>query len=229
MKNFTFYCFTTILLFGCQSQPSATGNDSPPAIAEMTHEQLGQLLDSIFVEDQQYRGQLDSVAATYGQDSEEWQQLLGKMFTADESNAKIVAEILDTHGWLSTDEVGLTANRTLFLVIQHANHELQEKYLPMMRQAVEDGNADASRLALLEDRIALGNGQPQIYGSQIGTDQETGKAFVFPMINPDSVNIRRASVGLGSIEEYAAYFDIEWDLETYKKTLPARMKQLQER
>lgn len=219
-----FFC-----LLGCQSQPLDISGNEPPGIAEMTHEQLGQILDSIYVEDQQYRGQLDSVAETFGQGSEEWQQLLGKMFAADQSNAKIVTEILDTHGWLSAEEIGLTANRTLFLVIQHANHELQEKYLPMMRQAVKDGDADASRLALLEDRIALGNGQPQIYGSQIGTDSETGQAFVFPMIEPDSVNARRASVGLGSIEDYAAYFDIDWNLEAYKAELPKRLEQLKEK
>ena len=42
----------------------------------------------------------------------------------------------------------------------------------MMRKAVKEGLARATSLALLEDRVALGKGELQIYGSQIGTDQE---------------------------------------------------------
>lgn len=224
MQRFSLFTFPLLLLFGCQGQPPTPSKGT--AIAEMGHEQLRVLLDSIHVEDQQYRGQMDSISTNFGWESDKMQSLISKMRKADLSNTEIVTEILDTHGWLSAEEVGSTANSTLFLVIQHADHELQEKYLPMMRQAVEDGNADASRLALLEDRIALGNGQPQIYGSQIGTDNETGQAFVFPMINPDSIDVRRASVGLGTMKDYAAYFDIKWDLEAYKEKLPARMENL---
>lgn len=231
MKKASLFIILSALIFGCQSPNPTTEDKSTEStsIAEMDDASIGKMLDSILVEDQQYRGQIDSVDKEFGWESTEMQQLMGKMHTADLSNQKIVTEILDTHGWLGAEEVGSDANRTLFLVIQHADQETQEKYLPMMRQAVKDGKASASRLALLEDRIALGNGEPQIYGSQIGTNKESGEYYVLPMTDPDKVNERRASVGLGSIEEYVKYFNMEWDLEAYKKQLPELMKELEQR
>ncbi|MEZ5038583.1 MAG: DUF6624 domain-containing protein [Saprospiraceae bacterium] len=69
-------------------------------------------------------------------------------------------------GWLGADVIGNQGNSTLFLVIQHADIETQEKYLPMMRDAVSKGNARASSLALLEDRVALRKGEKQIFSTQ---------------------------------------------------------------
>jgi hypothetical protein len=90
----------------------------------------------------------------------------------------------------------------------------------MMREAVSKGNAKASSLALLEDRVALRKGQKQIYGSQIGRDQETGEYYVLPLIDPDNVDQRRAKVGLGTIQDYISNWGMTWDVEAYKKKLP---------
>lgn len=231
MKNLLLiYC----LFFGLAHAHSQTNTDTPnplttTAIAEMSQEQLRTLLDSIHVEDQQYRKQMGTIRKEYGSGSKEMQELIGKMRQADISNTKIVTKILDTHGWLSTEEVGRTANSALFLVIQHADLDIQEKYLPMMRQAVERGKARASSLALLEDRIALRNGQAQIYGSQIGSTRETGKNYVLPMIDPDRLDERRASVGLAPMQEYLFMFSMKWDLEAYKKQLPELLKTLKQK
>ena len=147
-----------------------------------------------------------------------------KINEVDASNLVIVEDILAKHGWLSAEQVGGRANSTLFLVIQHSNQDIQEKYLPMMRQAVKDGNANASSLALLEDRIGLGKGELQVYGSQVGTNPETQELYVLPLIDPDNVNQRRAEVGLGSIEDYISNWDLKWDAEEYKKNLPAYLE-----
>ena len=40
------------------------------------------------------------------------------------------------------------------------------------------------------------------------------------MIDPDNVDKRRAEVGLGTMKEYAAKMNIDWNLEAYKKELP---------
>jgi hypothetical protein len=108
----------------------------------------------------------------------------------------------------------------LFLVIQHADQKTQEKYLPMMRAAVKNGKAQGSSLALLEDRVALGQGKRQIYGSQIGRDPDTQLYYVSPLEDPDNVDKRRAEVGLGTLAEYVNRWQIKWDVEQYKKDLP---------
>ena len=98
----------------------------------------------------------------------------------------------------------------------------------MMRAAVKEGNAKASDLAYLEDRVLLRQGKKQIYGSQIYYDGETGAFFVQPLEDPDHVDARRASVGLEPLADYLEYWDMKWDLEEYKKQLPAIEKRMKE-
>jgi hypothetical protein len=49
----------------------------------------------------------------------------------------------------------------------------------------------------------------------------TNETFVAPLEDPDNVDKRRADVGLPSLEIYLAELGMKWDLEKYKKELPA--------
>lgn len=177
-------------------------------------------LDTIYKEDQKYRLELNEVETKYGWESEEVKKQWKIISEKDSLNLIKVKEILDNKGWLGPKIIGQQGNSTLFLVIQHSDLETQENYLPMMKEAVKNGNADPSSLALLEDRVALGKGKKQIYGSQIGRNDVTGKYYVLPLIDPDNVNKRREEVGLGSIQEYISIWDIIWDVEEYKTNNP---------
>jgi hypothetical protein len=186
------------------------------------------MLDTIYQEDQKYRPQIESIGLKYGWESEEIKAHVKIINEKDSINLIKVKKILDDRGWLGADVIGNQGNSTLFLVIQHANIETQERYLPMMREAVSKGNAIANDLALLEDRIAITKGEGQIYGSQVGLDQETGEYYVLPLIDPDNVDKRRAEVGLGTIQDYLSNFGMTWDVDEYKKKLPeieAKQKQ----
>lgn len=194
-----------VFLLGNCKQNSSDGDEKLESQADFT--EISRILDSVHVEDQKYRSELDSIGKEYGWDSDEimnhW-QIISKI---DSSNLVIVEDILKRYGWLSAEQIGGTANSTLFLVIQHSDQDVQEKYLPIMRNAVEEGKANPRSLALLEDRVRLGRGELQIYGSQIGTDQESGKMYVLPLIEPETVNERRLKVGLGPIEDYISHWD----------------------
>ena len=132
----------------------------------------------------------------------------------DYYNTIKVKAILDKYGWLGADSIGNQGNTTLFLVIQHSDIATMKKYLPMMRKAVIDRKAKGYQWALLEDRVALFTVGKQIYGSQIGRDQMTGKNFVSPIKDEINVNKRRANVGLEPLEQYAKEFDIDYKLPT---------------
>ena len=191
-------------------------------------EQLVAILDTIYQKDQGYRLKADEIEQKYGGESEEMKAFVKIIQEQDSINVVKVTNILDEHGWLGADVIGNQGNLTLFLVIQHSHPETQEKYLPMMREAVKKGNAHPAYLAMLEDRVALGKGEKQIYGSQIGQDQETGEYYVSPLIDPDNVDKRREEVGLGPIQDYISNWGITWDAEEYKKKLPeieAKQKQ----
>lgn len=178
------------------------------------------VLDTIYKDDQLYRQQIKEIESSFGRNSDEMAAHRNLINTMDSINILKVQKILNQHGWLGPDTIGTEGNATLFLVIQHADLEIQERYLPLMRDAVNKGNAKSSNLALLEDRIAIRNGRKQIYGSQIGRDKDSNEYYVLPLIDPDNVNQRRFQVGLQSIEEYVSNWGITWDVEAYKRKLP---------
>jgi hypothetical protein len=178
-------------------------------------------LIAIFDEDQTIRREYIAAQTQYGRESKQVDSLGNIMMFKDSINLILIKEILNTHGWVGPDKVGGQANQTLFLVIQHADLATQQKYLPMMRDAVKNKNASSNSLALLEDRVALGEGKRQLYGSQIGYDEATQKSYVLPLEDPDNVDKRRAEMGLGPIADYVKRWDIKWDIEEYKKQLPA--------
>ena len=178
-------------------------------------------LDSIYIEDQKYRLQIKETEEKFGWDSKEMTDLWKIIDAKDSINRITIEAILDKYGWLGTDVVGEQGNSTIFLVIQHSDQATQEKYLPMMRDAVKNGKASGSDLALLEDRIALKQGKRQIYGSQIGQNTKTKLYYVEPLEDPANVDKRRSDVGLDPIAVYVGYWQIKWDPEQYIKDLPA--------
>jgi hypothetical protein len=181
-------------------------------------------LEEILADDQKLRNQVETVQKTYGRGSPQEQALFKAMGVQDDVDLAKVEAILDKRGWLGPDVVGGQGNEALFLVIQHADLPVQEKYLPMMRAAVEVNNAQPSSLALLEDRVALREGRPQTYGSQIGFNKATGKSYVLPLADPDNADARRNAAGLEPLAEYVKYWNITWDLAEYKKELPELIK-----
>lgn len=181
---------------------------------------LANQLERIYEEDQKYRQKIQGVISKYGLEASETQKLLDTMAMKDSVNLKEVSAILNKYGWLGPDAIGNKGSSALFLVVQHSNLNTQVKYLPLMREAVKNKKAQPYDLALLEDRVALQQGKRQIYGSQIGYDPKTGKNYVLPLEDPESVDKRRANMGLGSMADYLKPWNIKWDIDQYKKDLP---------
>ena len=193
-----------------QNKEKAEANLNKPLVAE---------LDSIYTEDQKYRLQIDEIEKKYGWESNQMKAHWKIINEKDSVNLIKIKSLLDKYGWLGTDVIGEQGNSTMFLVIQHSDVATQDKYLPMMREAVKNGKAKGSSLALLEDRVALRKGKKQIYGSQIGRDNDTKLYYVSPLEDPDNVDKRRAKVGLEPLADYVNYWQIKWDVEQYKKDL----------
>ena len=175
-------------------------------------------LDSIYADDVKYRIQLDELenntSKSLDQKSKERDILSKLMREQDAINLKKVTYILDTYGWLGANTIGNKGNSALFLVIQHSNSTTQEKYLPIMREAVKVEKANGSELALLEDRVALSQGKKQLYGSQIRKNEITGKFELSPIEDEINLNKRRTNVGLEPIEKYVKHWGIEYKMAT---------------
>lgn len=179
------------------------------------------ILDTVYIEDQKYRQQIDEIESKFGWESKEMQDHWKIIHEKDSINLIKVCKILDIYGWPSPDVVGRQGSSAIFLVIQHSELPIQEKYLPLMREAVKNKKAQGSSLALLEDRVALRQGKRQMYGSQVTRDEETGIYYVLPLDDADNVDKRRAEVGLPPLADYVSNWQIKWDPEQYKLDLPA--------
>jgi hypothetical protein len=136
---------------------------------------LKEQLEKIYVRDQTLRQLYVDAEEKFGKDSGEMRYFWGLVDEQDSLNEAEVVKIIEERGWVGIPLVGGQANITLWLVIQHAPLETQEKYLPLLRASVLKGESSGSHLALLEDRIQMRNGQPQTYGSQITSDKESGQ------------------------------------------------------
>ena len=127
-------------------------------------------------------------------------------------NQTRLREIVSEFGWPKRSEVGGSAAQGAFLIVQHADIAYQQEFLPMMQEAAEKGEASWSSLAMLIDRVNMREGKSQVYGTQV-ICQTPADCSVYDVIDPEYLNQRRAEVGLSTIEEYIARWNIKWTVE----------------
>jgi hypothetical protein len=179
---------------------------------------LTRTLEKVVDSDQGLRTYSQIIELKYGLASSEFKNAWDSIRTVDASNALVVESILDKDGWVGPEQIGEKASSAFFLIIQHADAGTRRKYFPMMKAAVTQGKANPQDLALLEDRMAVDNGKPQIYGTQLLMDQASGSYYLYRLSDPDSVDTRRARVGLGTLAAYLNGWNIVWNVEEYKRS-----------
>jgi hypothetical protein len=168
--------------------------------------ELTQLLES----DQGLRRQIGPTQEKYGFKSPQMDSLWQQMRRADDRNLPRVTAIIDQYGWPGKSLVGRSGSLAAFLVIQHSNLATMQKYLPLMREAAAKGEMPKQNLALVEDRVLTFQDKPQLYGSQLQTNQATGKTEFLPIADEAHVDERRASMGLEPLAEYAKGFGLDY-------------------
>ncbi|HYX06322.1 MAG TPA: CocE/NonD family hydrolase, partial [Bacteroidales bacterium] len=171
------------------------------------------MLDTIWRTEQEPIRMRDSIGKVHGFESEEFQKQNEIYHRNHDINECKILKILDTYGWPDRDMAGNHGNLTICNVIQHADNEVRLKYLPLMRQAVEDKKLEPRYFGRAEDRIATERGDLQIFGTQIKYYPKTKTFDVWPVFDPANVNKRRADIGLGPIEEFLKNrFSLEWNV-----------------
>lgn len=178
------------------------------------------VLDSVLARDQRYRflsleknNKIRNLAYEYVLKHK------NDIIALDQENYRIVDSILNKYGWLSIVDVGMRGSNALFMVIQHAPYTTQERYLPMLQDAVKNKKLPGANYAILVDRIEASQKRPQLFGTQIIQASDT--AYLFPLANVDSIDTWRKRIGISqTFASYLDFFKIHWDPEAYKKSLP---------
>ncbi|HEY2414857.1 MAG TPA: DUF6624 domain-containing protein [Pirellulaceae bacterium] len=141
-------------------------------------------------------------AATLSEElKSEYERLGLAMKQADEENTKRLAEIVEQHGWPTNTLVGPDGANAAWLLVQHADRDrkFQRTCLDLMTKLPKQ-EVSQRDLAYLTDRVLLGEGKKQLYGTQM--DSADGKWAPRPLEDPENVDQRRAEHGLEPLAEY---------------------------
>ena len=132
-------------------------------------------------------------------------KLFQDIAVVDRANEARLKKMLDSCGWPKVSVYGKAASGAAWLLLQHATPPTQERYLPLLGAAVEQHEAPLSDFAYLSDRVAVHQGRPQLYGTQM----KQGGACSFelqPIDDRKRVNERRKLADMPSLEDYEAMF-----------------------
>lgn len=120
--------------------------------------------------------------------------------SVDIRNTARMKEIVRQIGWPTISKVGAHASHMAWLLVQHADRAFQKDCLDLLK-AQPAGEVDPQNVAYLEDRVRMGEGRPQVFGTQFYTDAN-GHSGPWPIEDAEHVDARRAAVGLNTFTEY---------------------------
>ena len=159
--------------------------------------------------DQQIREELASIMRSpQGRDADSppMQEVMQRMRQIDVPNTQWLVGVVRDVGWIDRVRFPDRASSDAFLLVQHSgNLRLMQAVLPLIEGEARTRAEVGQEFALLWDRTQLALGNPQRYGSQLRGDSK-GVMHVRRLEDPDRVDERRRSVGLGPHAEYLERF-----------------------
>lgn len=123
---------------------------------------------------------------------------------------RLLAELLTMvppEGWFRKSVYGQQAAGAAFLIIQHSDLEQWRRFVPVLEPLVAQGEVDGEEYGLMYDRLAVNEGRPQRYGTQMIC--KAGR-FVIDRDNledPVNADERRRAMGFSwTLAEYEQLF-----------------------
>ena len=127
---------------------------------------------------------------------------IAKLNGGDAERQHRLKEIIHQYGWPTRKMVGQDGVDAAFLIVQHADsdHAFQKSMLPLVQAAFVHHEIRGEEFAMLTDRVLVGDGKPQRYGTQV--DLTDGKLTPFPIEDEAHVDKRRAKMGMMPMADY---------------------------
>lgn len=172
---------------------------------EKYNKPLLHLLDSMRTEDQKWRNYMTRF--TNGElqnDTISKETISHHILLTDSLNFFLLKDIFGKYGFPNYDIVGQEGSNNFWLLVQHQDRHptFQDSVLVKMKIEVDANKASSGNYAYLVDRVKVNTGQQQVYGTQMELNNEQTSYVPKSVIDPEKLNERRASVGLGTIESY---------------------------
>lgn len=119
----------------------------------------------------------------------------------DRADSAALTAIIDKYGWPGRTLVGAEASKVAFAIAQHGSLELQRTALREVRNLPAD-QVDPQDPAYLEDRILVGEGKPQRFGTQVRVPPGDSAVVFYPIADASQLDERRAQVGMPPLTAY---------------------------
>jgi hypothetical protein len=163
-----------------------------------TNDSLIEVLNLIDKEFAQHNNSLtDSINANL-KNSLKKQLFEKQLYFLDSLSFDKITHIIDVFGY-PTRAIAGESNNIPFYILSFAPYTIKEKYLNQLILAADRDDISWKSLAYFIDKLKVAKGEKQVYGTQGNYDKDY-HFILYPCIDPDNLNARRAKVGLEKIE-----------------------------
>ena len=130
------------------------------------------------------------------------ESLRDEMLEIDRANTEVLKRFLAVHSWITISKFGAQADHDTWMLVQHADHDVvfQKEMLSKLKKLYSQKETNPTHYAYLYDRVAMHEGRPQRYGTQMNL--VNGELVLHDIEDKEQVDTYRSSVGLPSLEKY---------------------------
>lgn len=119
--------------------------------------------------------------------------------TMDPRNTARMKKIVEQIGWPTISKVGEKASGDAWLLVQHADRDVEfQKHCLGLMKAEPAGEVAMHDIAYLEDRVRVNSGRPQLYGTQFRWESNKPIQDIEDL---EHVEERRKEMGLNTLAE----------------------------
>ncbi|MEM6344857.1 MAG: DUF6624 domain-containing protein [Bacteroidota bacterium] len=184
---------------------------------EIQYPALAKELIQMRAVDQKYRIRYGKMIQKGKRDTEKFKTLVYKLIDIDRSNTARMQEIVAQYGWPTYDKVGRRGSNAAWILVQHAdrNPVFQIQCLPLLKAAVDEGQASTVDYAYLYDRVQLAQGYKQKYATQSTTHPISNEPFFQALEDEAKVQQNREAMGIKrTVVEYAESLGFDYSIPT---------------
>lgn len=121
-----------------------------------------------------------------------------QLYFLDSLSFDKITHIIDVFGY-PTRAIAGESNNIPFYILSFAPINVKEKYLNELILAADRDDISWKSLAYFIDKLKVAKAEKQVYGTQGNYDKDF-HFILYPCIDPDNLNARRAKVGLERLE-----------------------------
>ncbi len=169
---------------------------------------IQQRISALWAEDQARRIAYSRFNQQRAPGAELWRSALSRAYGVliDVESTAYMKTVLDQYDWVDTHRFGARISAHAWLLVQHADRDpaFQALALERMTPYLENNGVSKSNYAYLFDRVAVNHDRKQRYGTQPIWECTDNGLILAPLEDPETVNERRASMGMGTVEKSLA-------------------------